>query len=573
MTTRSVLVSFPGYPFDVARLMPDYRLVSLAGSLIDAGHATHVRDLGTPETLARLFPAEARDTARALADVLHSETPPNPLLTLGLLWRIRATDRAYRVARRKLCDEVARDIARDIHLDFVVFHVAAADDVAPALAIADTLKSVLPGLRVAAIGAFVEAFPLEMLRECPAFDCLCTGDPTASMPALADAIAAPERWPGVPNLYCRQPLGRAPRLRASDATPSRAWGAAYHADAYPAFSGGHKIKVVAVDEQAPFARRGGQGLGAGVGDLKSPLDLAEEMASLSKSHGTHVFQLLDVDAPNEHVVAVADALRQRGLPIAYVRTGRAEFADSPHLLPNVVKEPGRLFARLRDSGCVGLTFPVGSGSQRLLDDHFGREVSICWLEKALCDAKQAGLFTVAGLTHPLPADDLHTRAETLRFIERTLPDAAPVGLPRVVPGTAWHDKPAAFGFQMDSKRTFANALRAGARFPLPPGRWQAPAFRMQGLSAGQIIAAQESLIREIEEFGVVACASELPLLAHITGYGGSLTAFARRVQCQMMMGDADGIGSLVDAFNRAARTPVRASLLRPYSSLREAVGN
>lgn len=64
LSTRSILVSYAGYPYTFNSLMPDNGLANLAGALLFAGHETLVLDYGTVENVEETFPSELSTLAK-----------------------------------------------------------------------------------------------------------------------------------------------------------------------------------------------------------------------------------------------------------------------------------------------------------------------------------------------------------------------------------------------------------------------------------------------------------------------------------------------------------------------------
>ena len=68
MSSRSILVNFPGYPAEPFGLSPDNGLAQLASVLKDAGHETVVEDFASVSTMDRLFPHAHRADMNRLSE-------------------------------------------------------------------------------------------------------------------------------------------------------------------------------------------------------------------------------------------------------------------------------------------------------------------------------------------------------------------------------------------------------------------------------------------------------------------------------------------------------------------------
>lgn len=585
MKTRSLLVNYPGYPFDLESLLPVHEFACVAGCLVDAGHFTQICDYATPDVMAYLYPCEAKDTANLLADHLYNESGVNPLATISLLMRLRGTDAAYRDRHHRLTEQLARKLARKRGLDFIVFRITASDDLDGVAELSARLKESLPGVVMLAAGALVNAFPDQILKTAEHIDCLCLGELEMVFPALAECIHEPDLWCGLPNLVYRKghQLVHTGRRVVEDfrTVPSPA----YLHDNYPALASGRKLMLFRVEDSRGCASRCHSCPESATGDLRAQAvragcrtkpasQVGEEVRRLMTYYGAQVFEITGPGTPPAHAGAVANTLTGQSTAAVYARQVHSGFADGAGALLERADACTSFFRRLAQSGCIALSFQVDTGSQRLLDDYYARGLGVTRVERVLGAARESGMATVMGFTYPSPADDYHTKAETLRLVARTKPDAAIVRLPVLLPGSAWYAESARFGYWFTTGRFEARAARQRTRFPMPRDRWTSMPFQLGRMSASQVTAEHEQLIREIEQTGVIASGpSELPLLARVMGYAGQTGDLVRRVRRQFVTGDVAEVADLITRYNEAASVRTKISALRPYASLRLAVGN
>ena len=202
-----------------------------------------------------------------------------------------------------------------------------------------------------------------------------------------------------------------------------------------------------------------------------------------------------------------------------------------------------LFSGLKRAGCVAVEFQLDTGSQRLLDNVFGRGLKVSYAEKVAAAAHEHGLGVHMRLTYPTPEDDYHTRAETLRIISRTRPQGAPIDLPVVVESSQWHRDTQAYGYGQ-------SGLPGGATFPLPADRWRQPASNLGPYSPSQAVQQLDSLRSDIETMGVSTILSaERTLLADVAGSGLRPAAFAASFIDALGTGDADWVRGMVARIN------------------------
>jgi len=568
MHTRSVLVSFPGYPYSLGTLLPNHCLAGVAGCLLDAGHATQIRDYGTVQTIERLFPQRLRPATQTLADGLFGGVPASSLAALTAVWRMRGMGRELRARQDALAREAADEIAATKGIDFVVFTIEHAEDLRGTLAAAKRLRAAAPGVRTAAVGAFVERYGAVLAGMSVVFDCLCVGDAGRSVVEWAERLDRRETWGDVPNLVFLDPKG-APRKSARDydSDIDHMPAPAYDAATYPALTGQGKFGVFSVecgggcDRGCPAcfeAEANGPRPRA-----KSPRAVCDEMARLVRKHGTRAFRLVGSVNP-----AVAYEILTRGLNVRYTQGLRLEEA-----------EPA-LFATLRAAGGEAVSFRLESGSQWLLDEYYMKGHNITTTERVLRACRLSGLFAVARFTYPCPADDYHTRAETLRLIERTRPNAALIELPEVIPGSPWCTRPGEFGFDVDIQGFLRRAALGRERSSLPLRQWTAltsslgSAYRVGTRSLSQATRDNELLTREVEALGVsTVLPPEAALVARISNYEGNEQDFCSLLRRQFFTGDAAAIAAAAKRFNERAASPPHNIGLGVAGPLLAAVGN
>lgn len=543
--------------------MPSRTLAAVAGSLLDQGHETRIHDFGTAETACRLVTGRPSVHAERIAEQGVDSASANPLQTLHTLWRQRAADRAFRDARRRYAREIAAQLAGSRGLHFAAFMINTVEDVASTLEIVRPLREAAPRLRVVAFGEMPALFGEGLARERNGFDCLCVGDPETTLVSLAERIDAPQAWRPIPNLaYAEGPMVWATQRDVSS-TLSGLPAPAYDPDVYPSLKAEQKIRVFTIDECRPTLSYSHAAplAAAEAPRVRSVTSVINEMWRIGTLFGARAFHFTGESAPASHVGAVAHELIRRGMSAVYTRA-----SSVAHAVPAT-------FPSLYSSGCVAMSFPIDTGSQRLLDTYYGRDFTVTDVERVLRCAKSIGIRSIARFTYPTPADDYHTRAETVRVIERTMPDAAPVSFPSVLPGTRWFADAGILGYDLAASKYYRQCIATGRKFPEAlgsPGRPHAFA----GLSEIEVYHLHRDLVNEIEKLGVCASIREDHVrLACIMGDAGRAHEFATRVQREFIHGDAMGIATIVDLVNEVACVSAKRMALRAPDAERMAVGN
>lgn len=514
MKTHSILVSFPAFPFTWRMLMPHRRLAGLAGAFAEAEHETRVFDYGTVETLERLFPNSHRSVAREVAERMFSPSPGRPFAALAAVWRLRKMDGAVRDRERGLLDEAARSIVSQRPLHIVVVAIDAACHVEHAAALGARLREWAPNLRLAATGAFVERHAEALRGRLSAFDCLCLGDPEWSLLQWAERLEHPGLWTFIPNLLWIRGGRKPERFGVSEYESFAA--PLYEADAYPSLAGGGKLNLF--DVESARAR-----LGDGPVRARPTRAVCDEAARIVSEHGARAFWFSGEAPAASYVSALAYEILARGLQVWYGCDG--SIAQS---------RPGT-FSALSASGCKVIAFDIASGSQRLASDYYGKEFGIGEAENVLRASKASSLFTVASFRYPCDKDDYHTRAETLRFVERVKPHAALLAA-------------------ADARECCTN---------------ERSAWRLRSPARGRA-----ELARDIAALGVsTRISAESAFVARVMGHEGHEDDFDASNWRRFLIGDIQGIVSVMERFNHRMGTASNTVVLRPGRALLAAVGN
>ena len=536
MKTRSILVAFPGNPFSIKALRPNARLAYLAGALERSGHTTTILDYGTIETLDRLFTPTFRNVAQRVADTVFTGQAAHPFSAVTTLWGLRGMRRTLRAELASLLDDVTRSIIAESPLDFVVFSLTVPQDVTICIALAERLASAMPGIRLVACGALVE----------------WAG---ASNPWLAEHFSLLLTQHAEQELL-RWAEGRtfvdSPTQMASDSI----FLPAYANDTYPALLGDSKFRLFEVETSRDIFQRTYVDA-ASFPLVRSPESVCSEMEYLTESFGARAFCMTGGASVFDHMEHVAQEISARGLGVRYCRTGVIHN-------PNGVSFSAPVFNRIKVSGCRAIDFELNTGSQWMLDDYYGSDYGITEAEHILRASKFAGLFTVEHFVYPAPPDDYHSRAETVRLIERTQPDSVQINLPWALPSSARDIK----RNDRDSDRT--NFLKAACRkqadllSPDLETYWAVP----------RAVRECESLINELDALGIeTGLNAETALIARLSGYEGRERDFSMLMLRHFFAGDVSSIASAVERFNRRMENFAKNETRKKARPLLAVVGN
>jgi hypothetical protein len=537
--------------------------------LVDAGHEPIVLDYGTVETLRRYFPAQVRRASMSLADQILGETPAGSFKALGSFLRLRSlggTQRQRREnLRRELLEEAARETSGFGAIDLVVLSVREAGDVANAVHLAERIRSLHPGVVLAAAGPFVERYGELLARRTRAFDCLCLSEPEWTLSRFVDVVDRPELWAETPNLaVVRGGTVRLTRQKRIDLN-SVAF-PAYSADVYPALDGDDKLKLLGLgctrvcSQQCPACPYGERQ--PGLSRPRTPRNVCEAVSEAMRQQNVCTFSLDGPAFSESYAVSVSREMLSRGLAAIYLRAASIRETRVANL------------PMFKASGCQALSFCVDTGSQWLLEEYYRRGFSVSQCEKVLKSSGASGIFSVGRFIYPCPGDDCHTRAETLRLLERVRPGSALFELPEPAPGSEWVERGEEFGFKLDLAGYVRRAVdgRGPAELPLKPWRTLLHARRQVPLRRAQ--RELDELCSEVREAGVSTwVAPELGLVARVSGYEDHEQDFATLMRRKFLTGDVGGIADAAARFNRQASLPAQRAAGGAYMPVLAAAGN
>ena len=536
MKTRSMLVAFPGNPFSIKALQPNARLAYLAGALERSGHSATVLDFGTVETLDRLFTPTFRSAAQRVADTVFTGQVTRPFSAVSTLWELRGMRRTLRAEMAALLDDVTRSILSESALDFVVFSLDVPQDLTICRSIAERLISARPGIRLVACGPLVEwaGASSSVLSE---HFCLLLAD-------------HPE------HELLRWAEGRTFAVSASSNSLETIPLPMYAPDTYPAMLGDSKLQLFEVESCRDVFQR--TYVDAAVSPfMRSVESVCSEMEYLTESFGARAFHLSGNAVTFEHMEHVAQEILARGLGVRYCRSGAIHH-------PKGIAFSAPVFNRVKASGCRAISFDLNTGSQWMLDDYYGCPFGITEAEHVLRASKFAGLFTVERFVYPAPTDDYHSRAETVRLVERTQPDSVQIQLPWALPVSAREVR------RNDPGSERAAFLRSTFRRQtdlLAPDLetcWAMP----------RVVRESESLVNELDALNIeTGLNAETALIARLSGYEGRERDYSMLMMRHFFTGDVASIAASVERFNRRMENFAKNETRKKARPLLAVVGN
>jgi hypothetical protein len=487
MSTRSMLVCYPGYPFDWGALTPQRTAASVAGSLIDAGHTCVIRDYGTVDTLERLTPPNGESIAKPLMSRIRSAVKGAPLSGLPGYMEVARANAKFRKLQAEHCVEVGKSIGREAHTDFAGFLVQSADDAHCVNLIAAAAKSVNADLPLIAYGSFVQQYGGSLRHSMPHVDWLCGSEPEMGLPAFGAVAHDRSRWSSLPGAVTDSGRIVQPAEQRWTGPFASLPDPVYDADTYPAVSAHEKLLIFEVEDSVSIANAEADGSNI---RLRPVEEICNHIWQLRAQFGAGLIRFTGRSTPALHMRGILNGLTQRGVDILYSRRQSALTADPS------------FYATDFASGCILHTHEVFSGSQWLHDRFYRSGSTITEMENALRASKRAGIETVAELTYPCPADDYHTRDETMRLLRRTNPHATSIRLPEVFPSSHWLGEKKQRGFEIPRSGLASRAMKCLSMYPLALHQWDRVAYGMKGRGAGEVQHDLDGLRTELAEFGI-----------------------------------------------------------------------
>lgn len=532
MATRSILVQLPPYPFTIESFRPNALLAGIASVLEESGHTTSVFDYGTVECFDRLYAPEVRSQMLRSAGLEVSKYERLSRTLTVRSWYYGQGARQVRAAHRSFCDEIADAACSFRSLDFVVLSVETSHDFKSGIRFAQRMRERRPGVAIVAAGSYFSSQPSSIALMARHVSCVYVGRASSHFTELAEEISQGGELSKIPGAW-RISGGKlsgtpssAVDIHGLSPTPL------YHPEVYPALSDDTKIRVFDIEVFPGEARVRSEFDAAPL--RKSARAVGDEVAEVHALFGTRAFHFSGCDGCPRSTDALSFELMSRRLGIRYSRDADVAAASFSTI------------AAMKGSGCAVLSFEIHSGSQRLLDDFYETYLSVSTIEDVVETASRSELYTIAAFTYPCALDDYHTRAETLRLIDRSRPDAAPVRIPSLE-------------LQHEEGTDGAGTIAPG------PG-----AVRRSYRAVQQDRAR---LCMEIEALGVATdMTAQIALMATLAGDGSRETDFLDEFDWLLMFGDALGVADRIDAINRGARANATLAL-KPFVPFQNVVGN
>ncbi len=539
MATKSLLISYAGYPLSPTSFLPDNGLANLASALIGRGHTTKILDFNTPQLVKRLYPSSFSQSIKPVMEkFMNRETLS--LREILKLWVMEKRLHRYQDMQASLIGKELVETVEKEGADFVGLKLWNGDGFTGSLRIAHELKDAYPKLPLFAGGPHVDIFREHIYTATRDFDALVYGEGEETIVMLAQYVEGKRKLQEIPNLIFKKG-GRTittvmRRIEDLDTLPYPI----YDEGIYPAMRGNQKMKMIVLDES-----RGCNNscyfcihpLKSGRLRVKTVQRVVDEMIAIKDKYGIAVFRYAGSNTPLKLMDGVAREILRRRLKVEYTTFGHVRGASL------------EVFKLLKSSGCFGLFLGIESGSQTILDKGMNKVVKVEQIKKAILYAKEAGLFTAGSIIFPAPGETKATQQQTLNLLSEARPDSAPVQFPLITPGTEWFSKPEIFGFQFNKNIFHQKAMNYKIKIMFPPRFWKPFPYKVNGKRFKKYAQELEEFMEKVEELGITTTISdEMALLAKYAGV--TPREFRDLNRLHFLTGNYEGVKKLVEEINK-----------------------
>lgn len=554
MSTSVWLVNLFGTPCSPTAFNPDNSLAALAGSLKRAGFQPLILDYQTLSMFRALVPDDLGARAHEIATLAQAKT-----LSAEDFETIRSFNgqvlRHQLSVVNSLAGELIDRAQREKPL-FIGLKLFSGEGTLFNRHLAERLRSAL-NIPIVGGGPVVRILGtryLELYRE---FDFIMSGECDNSIVSFARYCQGELAPSEVKGLIYRGENGQVIQ-NPSDFIEDMASlpDPCYDRDVYPAlYEPGEKIMSFQLDESrgcpnschfCVHPNLNGRGI-----RMAPAAKIVGQIKSLQKTFGAYGFRFAGSNPPKRFLREFAQEVLNQKLNIMYSCFASINTTDVSMIKP------------LRESGLAGVLIGAESLDAQVLSRSFNKrgqpKEKVEQTVKAFIDA---GVFTVTSWIYPAPFSTIESREEIKSFIidayggRSSDAGSAIIIPPAVVPSTAWHQRPADFGFEITNDESFYRGYaELSFKLYLPAqlmGEWN---FRLNGRSFTDLGAESDRLREELAQAGVnLGVTDDWMLIGKLSGM--SMAEFRQSISHCFITGDADKLSAIIKQVNENSRRHV-----------------
>ena len=522
------LAFVPGCPITMDAFYPKSELYLLQSRLFGEGIPCDIADFGVLDAAHSGIGVTDDTDDVVVPGWMEQDSQRWGGLPMVFQFKHSRTDLAQQAWMQKCLDTLCHGAPRNI-----AFWIERRGEFRQVRRLSQLLKQQAPETRLILMGPYACHYGAWVLADCPALDVVIGGSVLESLLALVEGMegeVAPRKIPGLVYRDAQGAVQKNDVARGSSGAMPLKYGpfpkqeAALQFALFPL-----RFSCQPVDFQFQMQNRNYL-------EAKNPKTLMDEVKFLQRYYNARVFHIASPYVCPDELAAFADLLLMQNVVAIY------SLGDLTDSISAVLAE--RLFA----SGCRVIGFRVPTGSQRLLEDFYGCEVSTSAIRASLRHCRKAGIFTTVRLTYPCTLDDYHTRAETELLVESGKPDAVCIETPFIVPDSLWHKRASEFGFFINHKDYQRFVIGEKSAYGSLP-------YTMRGWNSRRMHQAQASLAASLIKAGAMINVQEqVALLARLVRSTDDEQLFIEEVRTALQQHNIRDLGKLAEHVNATART-------------------
>jgi anaerobic magnesium-protoporphyrin IX monomethyl ester cyclase len=295
------------------------------------------------------------------------------------------------------------------------------------------LREVLPNTRLV-LGGFHSTFAADrILREYPFVDYILKGEAEVSFPKLLDNLEQERSPAGVEGISFAEngevTNNPAVLVEDLDSLPFPARELAqnveygyYHKNIRLTFG---KFTTISSSRGCPFrcAYCSCSAFSQKKWRPRSPENVVDELEQLyGEGYECCVFVDDNLTHSRSRIERICDLIRKRGIRMQFYFESRADSA------------PYQLMRTMKEAGFTVIYFGVESTQKHVLD-YYGKTITTQQAEKAIVDAKRAGMIVVTSYIFGAPVESIEDMRKTIEFIRRVRSHAVQINILDCLIGT------------------------------------------------------------------------------------------------------------------------------------------
>jgi radical SAM superfamily enzyme YgiQ (UPF0313 family) len=508
--SKSILVSFNGYPQTPSAFLPDNGLALLAACLLGADHETKILDFNTAEAVKKLYGTTKEELSLRLEE---------------------------------FTDECTELILAE-NPDFAAFKLWTGEGFKGSTMIAEKVKTRNPYIKTIGGGPHVDYFAQYVFKVTTAFDYLSKGEGEKTIVGFANFVDEKQELASIPNLVEKDGSTHlVERIENLDDLPIPVYDRAF----YPSFDEKIGIMVSEWSRGCPYkCDFCGHPSKSGTRTRnRSTKKIIEELETYKRLYQAHVFRSGDSDTSRKALEGVASHLSHESHGFIY--------AGTTHI-NNIRTES---LEAMKKAGFYSLFFGMESGSQHMLNYSFDKKLKVESIRRVVNETKNAGIKAIVSTIIPAPGESAATKKETLELLLQIRPDSVCVNIPIVAPNTAWYSEASKRGIKLPPNYEL-ELMYFTPKLMLAPDQWDRLSFEIDGKNFYELAKESNDFANVLEANGILTQAiDEIMLMAKYCGVDAR--TFRDRMRHYLANGDYSGVKKTIHSINLSlSQMPINA---------------